>query len=366
MMDSYRLAGPCLRSLPPEIAHKLAILALRAGLVAPAPGPDDPVLASKVWSFEFANPIGLAAGFDKDAETMSSVARLGFGFIEIGSVTPLPQPGNPKPRMFRLKEDGAIINRLGFNSRGLKAVRARLERHRIAERSATGGHKVILGANLAKNRDSAEASEDYVRGVKALSGLVDYLVINISSPNTLGLRDLQAGERLAELIARVTEARNVNELCGTTVAGRPPLLVKLAPDLTSAQCEGIADVVLTQQVDGLIIANSTVMRPEGLRSQHQAEHGGLSGRPLFGPSTAVLSTMHRLTHGRMPLIGCGGVSSGRDAYTKIRAGASLVQLYTAMVYQGPTLIGRIKSDLAELLHGDGFACLSDAVGADHV
>jgi dihydroorotate dehydrogenase len=294
----------------------------------------------------------LAAGFDKDAEAFASCLRLGFGFVEIGSVTPQPQPGNPKPRLFRLTADGAIINRMGFNSRGLAFAAARL--------AARDGANGIVGVNLGKNKDSADAATDFAAGTRALAPHADYLVINVSSPNTPGLRALQARAALAELIAAAIGARSQAET-GTP----PPLLLKIAPDLTEADKRDIAEVALESGIDGLVISNTTVARPDTLRSSHAGEAGGLSGRPLFGPSTQLLAEMYRLTGGRLPLIGVGGIASGDDAYAKIRAGASLVQLYTAMVYQGPGLVVRIRRELAARLAADGFACLADAVGADH-
>jgi dihydroorotate dehydrogenase len=313
-------------------------------------GADDPILRTRAFGIDFPNPIGMAAGFDKDAEVAEPLLRLGFGFVEIGSVTPRPQPGNPKPRLFRLTEDRAIINRLGFNSEGLAAVEARL-----AVRSRSRG---IIGVNLGKNRDCADAVADYRAGVAALAPHADYLVVNISSPNTPGLRALQGRAPLEALIRGVDEART------QASAAPPPLLVKLAPDLTPEDCRDVAEVALAARLDGLIVGNTTIARPPGLKSRHRAESGGLSGRPLMAPSTRLLAEVYRLTAGRIPLIGVGGIASGADAYAKIRAGASLVELYTALVYEGPGLVGRIKSDLTALLRRDGFGAVSEAVGAD--
>jgi len=341
------VAARLLRLLPPETAHHLTLRALGAW---PFPGgcTDDPILASRVFGLDFPNPIGLAAGFDKNAEVFAPAGRLGFGFVEIGSVTPRPQAGNPRPRLFRLPAEEAIINRMGFNNDGLAAVAARLSRR------GRSGHRVV-GANLGKNKDSKEATTDYTAGVAALAPLADYLVINVSSPNTPGLRALQQRETLVELIAAVRAAR---------VGTRPPLLLKIAPDLTEADKEDIADVALASGLDGLIVSNTTIARPPGL-GVTAGETGGLSGRPLLRASTAVLADMYRLTGGRLPMIGVGGISSGADAYAKIRAGASLLQLYTALIYRGPGLIGGIKTDLAARLRADGFTNLADAVGADH-
>jgi dihydroorotate dehydrogenase len=352
MPDPHRLAAALLRLLPPETAHRAAIRALAAGLV-PASGPYvDPMLAIRLWGREFHNPVGLAAGFDKDAEAFAACLRLGFGFVEIGSVTPRPQPGNKRPRLFRLARDGAIINRMGFNSRGLDfAV------ERLARRDPRTG---IVGANLGKNKESADAAADYAAGALALAPLADYLVINVSSPNTPGLRALQGRDALTGLVAAVLAAR-----AKATPSAPPPLLLKIAPDLTAADREDIAAVALASGIDGLIVSNTTIARPPDLVGRHRAEAGGLSGRPLFGPSTTVLADMYRLTGGRLPLVGVGGIASGADAYAKVRAGASLVQLYTAMVYHGPGIVRRVQREMGDLLRADGFTSLVEAVGADH-
>ncbi len=359
MPDLYRTLWPALRLLRPETAHGLAFKALKHGLVPAAKGDrDDPVLAVRLWTHDFANPIGLAAGFDEDAAAISGAFGLGFGFVEAGTVTPLPQPGNPKPRLFRLDEDDAVINRLGFNSGGLAGFAGRMAAYR-AERP--GGRPV--GANVGCNKETEDAAADYELGIEALAPLVDYLVINVSSPNTPGLRTLQRREALEDLIARGLAAR---ARAVTDKAARPPLLVKIAPDLDAGERRDIAELALAMKLDGLIAGNTTVARPPELRAPDKDEFGGLSGRPLFAPSTACLADMYRLTEGRIPLIGCGGVASGADAYAKIRAGASLVQLYTALVFEGPGLIPRIKRDLAKLLREDGFGSVAEAVGVDVV
>ena len=337
------------RLLPPESSHRLTLKLLACLPVGRAGPADDPILASRVFGLDFSNPVGLAAGFDKSAEVFARLGRFGFGFVEIGSVTPRPQAGNPRPRLFRLPADQAVINRMGFNNDGLAAVAARVARRRR-------GAGLILGINLGKNKETADAAEDYAKGAAGLAAHADYLVINVSSPNTPGLRDLQGREALATLLATVMAARG---------GERPPLLLKIAPDLSTAERRDIAEVALAAKVDGLIVSNTTTARPLGLRSPAAGEAGGLSGRPLFGPSTAVLADMYRLTEGKLPIVGVGGVASGADAYAKIRAGASLVQLYTALVYRGPGLVERIKADLALRLKADGFARLAFAVGADH-
>ncbi len=335
-----------LRFLPPETAHRLSLrlLAMAPRALFGAGSTDDPILASHAFGLDFPNPVGLAAGYDKNAEAFGPALGLGFGFVEIGSVTPRPQAGNPQPRLFRLTQDRAVINRMGFNNDGLSVVAARL-----AQRSAKG----IVGANLGRNKDSADAAADYAAGVRALGPHADYLVINVSSPNTPGLRALQGREPLAALIAA---ARG---------AAHPPVLLKIAPDLTEADKQDIAEVALSSGLDGLIVSNTTIARPGGLRGEAKTETGGLSGRPLFAPSTAVLADMYRLTGGRLPLIGVGGIASAEDAYAKIRAGASLLQIYTALVYEGPGLVNRIKRGLAAKLRADGFTSIARAVGADH-
>jgi dihydroorotate dehydrogenase len=352
MVGLYGRLGQILRALPPEAAHRLTIRMLKAGMAAGRRQPDDPLLTTRVWGLLFPNPIGLSAGFDKDAEVYAALLRLGFGFVEVGSITPQPQAGNPKPRVFRLPEDGAVINRLGFNSAGLAAAVTNL-------RQRQAGRVGIVGINIGKNRDSADAPADYAAGTAVLAPLADYLVINVSSPNTPGLRALQETAALRDLLARVQTAR------AAVQNSPPPLLLKIAPDLTPADAGEVAQVALAGGVDGLIIGNTTISRPAGLRSRHAAEGGGLSGLPLFSLSTELLGAVYRLTEGRLPLIGVGGIASGADAYAKIRAGASLVQLYTALIYHGPDLVDRIKRELAALLRADGFATVAAAVGADH-
>ncbi len=344
----FDIAAPLLRRLDPEVAHRLAILGLRA---APAPRTvplDPPSLGTRVLGLDFPNPVGLAAGFDKHGEVPDAMLALGFGFVEVGSVTPRPQTGNARPRVFRLEEDRAVVNRYGFNSDGLAAVADRLR--------ARAGRPGLVGVNVGANGDSGDPAADYARGIEELEGLAAYFVVNVSSPNTPGLRSLQARDSLDALLGRIARIRDGE-------GRRPPLLVKVAPDLSPGDCRGIADVALSRGVDGLIVGNTTTARPP-LRSVHRDEGGGLSGAPLFELSTRLLSELYRLTEGRLVLVGTGGVASGRDAYTKIRAGASLVQLYTALVFEGPRLVGRIKRELAELLSADGYDGVSRAVGAD--
>jgi dihydroorotate dehydrogenase len=334
---------PLLRRMDPEQAHGIALRALRLGLAGQPRVPDEPALAISVLGCEFSNPIGLAAGFDKGAVAAKALMRLGFGFVENGTVTPLPQPGNPKPRLFRLEPDKAVINRLGFNNAGLDTYLRRLAT--LSERP------VPLGANVGINKEGADPERDYPALIAAVAPHADYAVINISSPNTPGLRDLQGEARLSAILAAVSE-----------IPRRPPLLVKMAPDLSDDAIAAVVDTCVTHGVQGLIVGNTTIARPAGLRSPHASETGGLSGKPLFGLSNAVLARAFLLARGRLTLIGAGGVFSGADALTKIRAGASLVQLYTGFAYQGPALIPRLKADLAAALKAAGFARIEDAVG----
>ena len=361
-MDRFHLARAVLSRLDPETAHGLTLRALRWGLGPASAGPDDPVLAVRLWERDFANPLGLAAGFDKNALAIGPMLRLGFGFVEIGSITPAAQPGNPKPRVFRLAGDAAVINRLGFPSQGLAAAKARIGRWRgqAARAPAVGLPAGLLGVNLGTNRDSADPAADYAEGARVLAPLADYLAVNVSSPNTPGLRALQGRDELARIVERVRAA-----IAAAPPAARPPLLVKIAPDLSVADMAEIAAATVELELDGLIVGNTTLARPDSLAGHHRGEAGGLSGQPLFAPSTRVLGEIYRLTGGRVPLIGVGGVGGAAEAYAKIRAGASLVQLYTALVYHGPGLVAEIKAGLAALLGRDGFARVSEAVGADH-
>ena len=339
-----------LRCLPPEMAHRLTIGLLRSRLVPdPAQMPDDPILSVDLFGLRFPNPIGLAAGFDKNGEVVAPMLRFGFGAIEVGSVTPQPQAGNPKPRLFRLMEDAAVINRMGFNNRGHVYMARRL----TLRRSRAG----IVGVNLGANKDSSDRIADYVRGVQLFAPLADYLTINISSPNTPGLRSLQSGSALEELLRRLTAALSEQRQ-------QIPLLLKIAPDLTEGEIETIVDTSLRHKLSGLIIGNTTLARPAGLQSRYAVEGGGLSGVPLMDISTKLLGVAYRISKGRLALIGVGGIVSGSDAYRKIRAGATLVQLYSALVFHGPLLVSQIKTDLAARLRADGFSSITDAVGAD--
>jgi len=364
MIDLYSVLRPLVFSLPAETAHGLTIRALKMG---PWPGTARtayPGLGVDLWGLHFPNPVGLAAGFDKNGEVPDRMLNLGFGFAEVGTVTPRPQPGNARPRLFRLVEDRAVINRFGFNNEGLDAMAARLESRRNRAEHLRAG---IVGGNVGANKDSTDPVADYVAGIRRLYGLADYFTVNVSSPNTPGLRNLQHKAALDRLLAAVLEARaeaHASLNAGQNASSRPaPLLLKVAPDLTEAEQADIAETALARGVDGMIVSNTTVDRPQSLKSSHKGETGGLSGAPLFEPSTAVLANIYRLTGGKIPLVGVGGISSARQAYAKIRAGASLVQIYSAMVYEGPGLAARICEGLADLLAKDGFDSVSDAVGA---
>jgi dihydroorotate dehydrogenase len=342
-MALYPLIRPLIFSLEAERAHGLTLAALKM-LPAGEPKPH-PRLAVRVAGLDFPNPIGLAAGFDKNAEAFGQALRLGFGFAEVGTLTPRPQPGNAKPRLFRLAEDRAVINRMGFNNDGLEAAKRRLQRQRHG----------IVGVNIGANKDSAAgqaAIADYSAGVRAMAPLADYLTVNISSPNTPGLRALQDKGALDDLLGAVIEARG-----GT----RPPIFLKLAPDLEPADIDDIAEVSIARGIDALIVANTTVSRPP-LKSRWRSEAGGLSGAPLAPLALQRLKDFRAATGGRMALIAAGGIGSGADAYERIRAGASLVQIYTALVFEGPGLVRRIVREFDALLRRDGFAKLADAVG----
>ena len=348
------LAVRALHTLDPEDAHHAAVRALKTGLGPRDTGLDDPCLAVELKGLQLKTCVGLAAGFDKNAETPDAMLGAGFGFVECGTVTPLPQEGNPRPRLFRLTADKAVINRMGFNNEGLEAFAARLE----ARRGRTG----VVGANIGANKDSEDRIGDYVTGLRRLWRLADYFTVNISSPNTPGLRDLQSGPALDELLERLATARSEVEMSDPRLRARP-MFLKVAPDLNELQIIAICDAVARHGFEGVIAGNTTLSRPDSLRSRGKDEAGGLSGAPLMALSTRVLADFHACAAGRFPLIGAGGVASGADAYAKIRAGACAVQLYSALVYGGPGLIGRIKRDLAARVRADGFVSVVEAVGA---
>jgi dihydroorotate dehydrogenase len=343
----YPLARPLFRALDPESAHALTLTALSMSASLARSAPDDPRLRVSALGLDFPNPVGLAAGFDKNAEVPRTMLAFGFGFVEVGSITPLPQSGNPRPRVFRLSQDRGVINRLGFNNEGLEAAKRRLQN---VDRRAG-----IIGVNVGANKDAADRMADYVRGFTELAPFASYMTVNISSPNTPGLRGLQNRAELEQLLDKLTGAR-------AKLASPVPFVVKIAPDLDDAAIEDIASIALAAKIEGLIVSNTTISRPASLASSKKSETGGLSGAPLFALSTEVLRKTYRATKGKLTLIGVGGIGSGADAYAKIRAGATLVQLYTALTYEGPALVTRIKRDLVKLLERDGFATIAEAVG----
>lgn len=374
------IALPLVQLLDPEIAHTAAVKMLKWGLMSKQNTQDSESLAIDVWGLQFKNPVGMAAGFDKQGEAIEGLHKIGFSFVEIGdyiwtiynrqiilcfsfvllslivftgSVTPKPQPGNPKPRVFRLLEDNAVVNRYGFNSEGHESVWSRLRK--LRDNNDFNG---IIGVNLGKNKTSTDAVQDYIDGIKKFLDVADYFVINISSPNTPGLRSLQRKDNLEELLIKVNQVRQ-------SIWSKQPLLLKLAPDLSDSEKQDIADVVLQKKskVDGLILCNTTIAR-NNLTSSLKEESGGLSGAPLCDISTAMISDMYKLTHGTIPIIGVGGIFTGADAYNKIKAGASLVQVYTSFAYRGPPVIGKIKRELSDMLKQDGLASIKDAVGKD--
>jgi dihydroorotate dehydrogenase len=347
--DAFSL--PLLRWFDPEDAHRMAIQGLR--LLPPTrPKPDDPKLAVRAFGLNFPNPVGMAAGFDKSAEAPDALLRLGFGFVEIGTVTPRPQIGNPRPRLFRLERDEAVINRMGFNNDGADAVLRRL-----AGRAHHGG---IVGVNVGANKDSVDRVADYVKLIETFAPVASYFTVNVSSPNTPGLRNLQQSAQLDDLLAKVIDARERVR----KNAGDSPVLLKIAPDLSLAELDDVVHIARSRRVDGMIVANTTIGRPSTLREQNRArEQGGLSGRPLFRLSTRMVAETYVRAEGAFPLVGVGGIDSGGAALTKIRAGASLIQLYSSLVYKGLGLVESIKSDLASTLLRTGRE-LSEIVGAD--
>ena len=351
----YKMGTAVMRKLPAERAHNTTIKALKAGLGPVAIKTTSPELVTQVGGLTLPNPVGLAAGFDKDCQVPDAMLAAGFGSVECGTVTPRPQAGNPKPRLFRLTEDEAVINRMGFNNGGLDVFKSRLEKRQGQRKK---GERGIVGANLGANKDSDDRVADYVTGLKALWGLSDYFTINISSPNTPGLRDLQNENAMDELLGRLSEARA--ELTGD--APSYPMFLKVAPDVDTNEIERIVEQARTYGMNAIIISNTTIARPGSLQSAHKGEGGGLSGAPLFEPSTAILKEFYAAAQGRIDLIGVGGISNGAQAYAKIRAGAKAVQLYSALVFQGPGLVTEINRDLKALLKADGFSSIGEAVG----
>jgi dihydroorotate dehydrogenase len=347
-----RLAGPLLRALDPEDAHALTLRALRFAPL-PRPAPDDPRLAVRAFGLSFPNPVGMAAGFDKHAEVPDALLRLGFGFVEVGTVTPQPQAGNGRPRLFRLRADEGVINRFGFNSEGGEAALAKL-----AARAEKGG---IIGVNIGANKHSEDRGADYVRLIEAFAPVASYFAVNVSSPNTPGLRDLQQAAALDDLLARVVAARERV----TLRAGTTPVLLKISPDLSLSDLDDLVAVARRRRVDGMIVANTTVKRPIWLRDRQTAmEAGGLSGRPLFALSTRMLAETFVRVEGQFPLIGVGGIDSGASAVAKFRAGASLLQVYSGLVFRGLAIVGEIKTALLGAMEANRLAELPDLTGVD--
>ncbi len=347
----FKLGKPLLHAMDAETAHRATIAGLKTGLYPACAGYDDKRLAVSLFGRTFPNPLGLAAGFDKNAEVIAPMLKMGFGFVEVGTVTPKPQSGNSRPRVFREPAHDAIINRMGFPNEGLNEFRRNVARFRTAKLDG------IVGLNIGMNKEQTEPAQDYTLLIRALGEYADYFTINISSPNTPGLRNLQEPEFLKPLLSELTAARD-------TLAHKPPLLVKLAPDLSEQQQHDIAAVLLDAKIDGVILGNTTLDRPEYLSVRFREQKGGLSGKPLTQKSTGVIRNFYKLTQGKLPIIGAGGISSAQDAYDKIRAGASLIQLYSALVYQGPALISDIKRGLTGLLVQDGFENIAEARGKD--
>ena len=340
-----------LKFLPPELAHSFSIQALKY-LNLKFDNINDPILSQHILGLDFPNPIGLAAGFDKNAEVISSMFSLGFGFIEVGTITPLPQNGNPKPRVFRLEEDKGIINSLGFNNKGILKAKKNL----IKFKSSSNKNRIV-GVNLGINKNSTDSIKDYLFGIESFCNLANYITINISSPNTVGLRDLQLRGKIENLIKQVVIKREkIDSLT------KIPIFIKISPDLNDDQLRDIALISLANNIDGLIITNTTINRPNNLLSKNKNFKGGLSGKPLFQASNKILKKMYNLTNGQIILIGVGGISSGSDCYEKIKSGASLIQLYSALTFSGPSLISKIKKELVDLIKTDGYKNISDLIG----
>lgn len=344
----YSLAKPLIHALSPELAHNAALRALNAGLVRAPRSASYESLSQTLWNLPFANPVGMAAGFDKNAESVNPLLHQGFGFVEVGTCTPRPQEGNAKPRLYRLPKQKAVINRMGFNNKGAAVFVENLKR-----REAAG----VVGANIGKNKTSDDAVADYVSMVEAVAPFSDYITINISSPNTTGLRDLQEKSALEALLSALCEARD-------KAGEKPPLLLKIAPDLSLEQLDDVVDTVLSHPIEGMIVSNTTIARPDSIPQKYHNEAGGLSGQPLFERSTECLRETAKRVEGKIPLVGVGGISNAEQAYAKIKAGASLVQIYSAFVYEGFGLVRKINQGLDALLAADGYSHISEAIGVD--
>jgi dihydroorotate dehydrogenase len=349
--DLYSIFKSLLFKLNPETAHNLAIWALKHNLIPCSPITQYSSLQSQVFGIDFKNPIGMAAGFDKNAAAFHGLFNFGFGFVEVGTVTPKPQIGNGKPRIFRLEEDLAIINRLGFNNLGIDNFLKNVEQNSVTNQ--------VLGINIGKNKDTVDAIDDYLLLLRKTYNKSNYITINISSPNTKNLRDLQQADELDLFLKAIFAEKKILQ---NSTNKNIPVLLKIAPDLNQAEQEAIADIALKNQIDGLIIGNTTISRPQNLQSKYKIETGGLSGKPLLELSNAVLKNIYQLTKGQIPIIAAGGVASAEDAYQKIKLGASLVQIYSAFIYQGFELVEKIKKDLDGCLKRDGFDNINQAIG----
>jgi len=354
--DAFPLMRPFVFAFDPELAHNLAIKSLKNGLIPNPKLHDDPVLHTTFCEIDFPHPIGMAAGFDKQAEIMEPIFSLGFSSLEIGGVTPVAQPGSRTPRLFRISQSKAIINRFNLNSVGFDVFLRRLEAWYDASTDQTP--RRVLGVNVAHGDSCKDDVEAFISGLKKFAPYVQFVTLNVSCPNEPGSRQLEAKDKLKTLLDKVKEAHNA-------LKKKPLLLVKISPDQTEQEAKNIAEVVLSSGIDGMIVSNTTATRPEAVTSMIAQEKGGLSGKPLFEMSTKLLGTIYQLTEGKIPLIGSGGVFTGKDAYAKIRAGATLIQIYTAMVFRGPYVVSHITDELTALLKRDGFSCVNDAVGADY-
>ncbi len=357
MLCLYKYVRPAIFKIDPELTHKMTITALKTGAMRPCSVVKSTKLEQDIFALTFPNPVGMAAGFDKNAEVIAPILRLGFGFTEVGTVTPKPQSGNPKPRIFRDPESGSVINRMGFPNGGLRVFKPNIYKFLSSHNRPDG----VVGINIGMNKDQSEPAEDYCALISELAPIADYLTVNISSPNTAGLRDLQQKDVLFELLTKMMAARD--NACGTE---KPPaLLVKLAPDLSEQQQAEIAETLLKTKVDGVILSNTTLDRPQSLPQDFAKQKGGLSGNHVRDKSTDIIRNFYKLTEGKLPIIGVGGISTAEHAYEKIKAGAALVQLYTGMVYEGPEIAKNINEGLLALMQKDGFSSISDAVGSDN-
>ncbi|PCJ98639.1 MAG: dihydroorotate dehydrogenase (quinone) [Zetaproteobacteria bacterium] len=360
MLKLYKYVRPAIFKIDPETTHKLTIKALKTGAIRPCSSVASPLLEQDLFNLKFANPVGLSAGFDKNAEIIAAILNMGFGCTEVGTVTPKPQNGNPRPRIFRDVKSGSVINRMGFPNGGLRVFKPNIEKFMARPQRPQG----VVGINIGMNKEQLNPAEDYCALIRELAPLADYITVNISSPNTPGLRDLQQKDILLDLITKMMKTRQ--DVCGDISSGKAPaFLIKLAPDLNEQQQEEIAETLMASGVDGVILSNTTLDRPEYLPADFNAEKGGLSGAPVRDKSTAIIRNFYRLTKGKLPIIGVGGISNAEHAYDKIKAGASLIQLYTGMIYEGPEIANNINKGLIDLLKADGLSSITEAIGLDH-